>query len=121
MVVRQLKETPQYAFVRSLSFAEPTIFGQGKRDRICTSAFTVHAAKAGASRSTTVDLSNTYQAWTARNFALNGIDGNAHTLERAQRALRPRTHVGAVPTCAQCPPGSRPEAHAAFVPPKPPC
>ena len=48
-----------------------------------TGSFTVHAAKAGASRSTTVDLSNTYQAWTARNFALNGIDGNAHTLERA--------------------------------------
>jgi 23S rRNA (cytosine1962-C5)-methyltransferase len=48
-----------------------------------TGSFTVHAAKAGASGSTTVDLSNTYQAWTARNFALNGIDTNRHALVRA--------------------------------------
>ena len=30
-----------------------------------------------------VDLSNTYQAWTARNFALNGIDAGRHQLLRA--------------------------------------
>jgi 23S rRNA (cytosine1962-C5)-methyltransferase len=30
-----------------------------------------------------LDLSNTYQAWTARNFQLNGIDPVRHTLERA--------------------------------------
>ncbi len=48
-----------------------------------TGSFTVHAALAGASASTTVDLSNTYQAWTARNFALNGIDSRRHTLVRA--------------------------------------
>lgn len=48
-----------------------------------TGSFTVHAARAGASHSTTVDLSNTYQAWTARNFALNGIDASRHTLVRA--------------------------------------
>ncbi len=48
-----------------------------------TGSFTVHAARAGSSRSTTVDLSNTYQAWTARNFALNGIDSGRHTLVRA--------------------------------------
>ncbi len=48
-----------------------------------TGSFTVHAACAGASHSTTVDLSNTYQAWTARNFALNDIDTRRHVLERA--------------------------------------
>jgi len=48
-----------------------------------TGSFTVHAALAGASHSTTVDLSNTYQAWTARNFALNGIDIARHRLVRA--------------------------------------
>jgi len=48
-----------------------------------TGSFSVHAAMAGASHSTTVDLSNTYQAWTARNFALNGIDTRRHTLVRA--------------------------------------
>jgi 23S rRNA (cytosine1962-C5)-methyltransferase len=48
-----------------------------------TGSFSVYAARAGASRSTTVDLSNTYQAWTARNFALNAIDASRHRLERA--------------------------------------
>jgi 23S rRNA (cytosine1962-C5)-methyltransferase len=48
-----------------------------------TGSFSVYAATAGTGRSTTVDLSNTYQAWTARNFALNGIDLKNHALERA--------------------------------------
>ena len=48
-----------------------------------TGSFSVYAARAGARQSTTVDLSNTYQAWTARNFALNGIDNCRHTLVRA--------------------------------------
>jgi 23S rRNA (cytosine1962-C5)-methyltransferase len=48
-----------------------------------TGSFTVHAAGAGAAHSTTVDLSNTYQAWTARNFALNQIDPVRHVLVRA--------------------------------------
>lgn len=48
-----------------------------------TGSFSVYAASAGASASTTVDLSNTYQAWTARNFALNRIDPVRHRLERA--------------------------------------
>ena len=48
-----------------------------------TGSFSVYAAAAGANSSATVDLSNTYQAWTARNFALNGIDLARHTLERA--------------------------------------
>jgi 23S rRNA (cytosine1962-C5)-methyltransferase len=48
-----------------------------------TGSFTVYAARAGASRSTTIDLSNTYQAWTARNLALNHIDSRRHVLVRA--------------------------------------
>ncbi len=48
-----------------------------------TGSFTVYAARAGASRSSTIDLSNTYQAWTARNFALNGMDSSRHVLVRA--------------------------------------
>lgn len=48
-----------------------------------TGSFTVYAARAGASRSTTIDLSKTYLAWTARNLALNGIDPGAHALVRA--------------------------------------
>ncbi len=48
-----------------------------------TGSFSVYAAAAGAGASTTVDLSNTYQAWTARNFALNGIDPGRHRLARA--------------------------------------
>jgi 23S rRNA (cytosine1962-C5)-methyltransferase len=48
-----------------------------------TGSFTVYAAKAGAAGSTTIDLSNTYQAWTARNFEHNGIDARQHRLVRA--------------------------------------
>lgn len=48
-----------------------------------TGSFTVYAARAGASGSTTVDLSNTYLAWAGRNFALNGIDRRRHRLLRA--------------------------------------
>ena len=48
-----------------------------------TGSFSVYAAKAGAASSATVDLSNTYQAWTARNFALNQVDTQRHVLERA--------------------------------------
>jgi 23S rRNA (cytosine1962-C5)-methyltransferase len=48
-----------------------------------TGSFTVHAARAGSDDSTTVDLSNTYQAWTARNLALNGIDASRHRLVSA--------------------------------------
>lgn len=48
-----------------------------------TGSFTVHAAHAGAESSLTIDLSNTYQAWTARNLALNDVDTASHRLERA--------------------------------------
>lgn len=48
-----------------------------------TGSFSVYAANAAARGSATIDLSNTYQAWTARNFALNAIDTRRHLLERA--------------------------------------
>lgn len=38
-----------------------------------TGSFTVYAATAGAQATVTVDLSHTYQEWTARNLNLNGI------------------------------------------------
>lgn len=48
-----------------------------------TGSFTVYAAAGGAVRSTTVDLSNTYQDWARRNFELNGMDLAQHELVRA--------------------------------------
>jgi 23S rRNA (cytosine1962-C5)-methyltransferase len=38
-----------------------------------TGSFTVYAACGGAQSTVTVDMSHTYQDWTARNLALNGI------------------------------------------------
>jgi 23S rRNA (cytosine1962-C5)-methyltransferase len=52
-----------------------------------TGAFTVYAAAGGAEATTSVDLSNTYLEWTARNLALNALPGPAHALVRAD-ALR---------------------------------
>jgi 23S rRNA (guanine2069-N7)-methyltransferase len=48
-----------------------------------TGAFTVYAAAGGAVASDTVDLSNTYLGWAARNFAANGLDRHRHRLIRA--------------------------------------
>ncbi len=48
-----------------------------------TGSFTVYAAAGGAVSSETVDLSNTYQNWSRRNFELNGMDCAHHTLVRA--------------------------------------
>ncbi len=48
-----------------------------------TASFTVYAAAAGAASSVSVDLSNTYLDWAARNLALNAVDRQAHGLERA--------------------------------------
>lgn len=46
-----------------------------------TGAFTVYAACGGAANTVTVDMSHTYQAWTARNLALNNIaTGERHRL-----------------------------------------
>jgi 23S rRNA (cytosine1962-C5)-methyltransferase len=48
-----------------------------------TGSFTVYAAAGGASETTTVDLSNTYLAWTEKNLRLNGLWGPRHHLVRA--------------------------------------
>jgi len=46
-----------------------------------TGSFTVYAAAGGARRTVTVDMSKTYQAWSWRNLALNGLaDPKRHTL-----------------------------------------
>ena len=39
-----------------------------------TGSFTVYAAGGGARRTVTVDMSHTYQAWSRRNLAHNGLD-----------------------------------------------
>jgi 23S rRNA (cytosine1962-C5)-methyltransferase len=48
-----------------------------------TASFTVYAAGGGAASSVSVDLSNTYLEWAARNFGLNGVSTQSHRLERA--------------------------------------
>jgi 23S rRNA (cytosine1962-C5)-methyltransferase len=45
-----------------------------------TGTFSVYAAAGGAARSVTVDMSQTYQRWTRRNFVLNDIDFKRHAL-----------------------------------------
>ncbi|MCY1080832.1 class I SAM-dependent methyltransferase [Archangium lansingense] len=48
-----------------------------------TGAFTVYAAAGGASRTFSVDLSNTYLDWAEDNLALNKLSDPRHTLLRA--------------------------------------
>lgn len=48
-----------------------------------TGSFTVYAGAGGAVSSETVDMSNTYQDWSRRNFELNGLDLGKHKLVRA--------------------------------------
>ena len=49
-----------------------------------TGSATVYAAKGGAASTTTVDMSNTYLEWAAKNFEANGIvEGSQHELLRA--------------------------------------
>jgi 23S rRNA (cytosine1962-C5)-methyltransferase len=45
-----------------------------------TGSFSVYAAAGGAARSVTVDMSQTYQRWTRRNFVLNDLDFKRHRL-----------------------------------------
>ncbi|MES9816286.1 MAG: class I SAM-dependent methyltransferase [Candidatus Thiodiazotropha sp.] len=67
-----------------------------------TGSFSVFAAAGGALATTSVDLSNTYQAWTRRNLALNGFTGDDHRLERSdvfaylERAVRERRLFGLI-------------------------
>ncbi len=48
-----------------------------------TGAFTVYAAAGGATKTTSVDLSATYQDWTAENLKLNGLNGSQHQFMRS--------------------------------------
>jgi 23S rRNA G2069 N7-methylase RlmK/C1962 C5-methylase RlmI len=48
-----------------------------------TGSFSVYAAAGGAASVTSVDLSNTYLAWAARNLSLNGFSGPAYPLVKA--------------------------------------
>lgn len=48
-----------------------------------TGSFTVYAAAGGAAASLTVDMSNTYQDWSRRNFLLNDMNLEDHRLLRA--------------------------------------
>jgi 23S rRNA (cytosine1962-C5)-methyltransferase len=58
-----------------------------------TGSFTVYAAAGGARRTVTVDLSRTYQAWSQRNLALNGLDaaGRHHFVQEDTMAFLERT------------------------------
>ena len=48
-----------------------------------TASATVYAGAGGATRSVSVDLSNTYLDWAAQNLRLNGLDTARHQLLRA--------------------------------------
>ncbi|SFB89255.1 23S rRNA (guanine2445-N2)-methyltransferase / 23S rRNA (guanine2069-N7)-methyltransferase [Microbulbifer thermotolerans] len=48
-----------------------------------TASATVQAALGGCRQSTSVDMSKTYQAWAARNFRRNHLDGRQHQLVEA--------------------------------------
>lgn len=48
-----------------------------------TGSFSVYAAAGGASKTLTVDMSNTYLQWADRNLALNGFSGEEHRLLQA--------------------------------------
>lgn len=52
-----------------------------------TGSATVYAAKGGATSTTTVDMSNTYLDWAARNFERNGLAPDKHELVRADCLL----------------------------------
>jgi 23S rRNA G2069 N7-methylase RlmK/C1962 C5-methylase RlmI len=47
-----------------------------------TASFTVYAAKAGATSSLSIDLSNTYLDWARENLALNHVDPRKHVLQQ---------------------------------------
>jgi 23S rRNA (guanine2445-N2)-methyltransferase / 23S rRNA (guanine2069-N7)-methyltransferase len=51
-----------------------------------TGSATLHAAVAGARKTVSVDLSNTYLAWLEKNLALNGLAEGRHRRERADVA-----------------------------------
>ncbi|HIG41088.1 MAG: bifunctional 23S rRNA (guanine(2069)-N(7))-methyltransferase RlmK/23S rRNA (guanine(2445)-N(2))-methyltransferase RlmL [bacterium] len=48
-----------------------------------TGSFSVHAAKGGARRTLTIDMSNTYLDWARSNMALNGLSAESHRFLQA--------------------------------------
>jgi 23S rRNA (cytosine1962-C5)-methyltransferase len=61
--------------------------GEARRKRVLnlfcyTGTFSVYAAAGGAASTLSVDISNTYLAWSERNFELNGLDPRTNSLER---------------------------------------
>ena len=57
-----------------------------------TGAFSVYAAAGGAAETTSVDLSQTYLDWTARNLALNGFDLTRNKLVRDDAVAYVQNH-----------------------------
>lgn len=73
-----LDHRPTRALIRGLAA------GRKMLNLFCyTASATVYAAAGGATQTMSVDLSNTYLDWAARNFALNGMDTRRHRLVRA--------------------------------------
>ncbi len=69
-------------------FTRARVPGEARGKRVLnlfsyTGAFTVYAAAGGAESTTSVDLSNTYLEWTARNLAVNSLEGRRHVRVRA--------------------------------------
>ncbi len=62
-----------------------------------TSAFSVHAAHAGAAFTKSVDLSNTYTDWSRDNFLLNSLPSSTNEVVRADclKFLRDEVRSGA--------------------------
>ena len=82
-----LDHRPLRAHVRDLA--------RGKRflNLFCyTASVSVYAAAGGASETVSVDLSQTYLDWAARNFALNGFDESQHKLVRADAVDYVQSH-----------------------------
>ena len=68
-----------------------------------TGTATVYAAGAGATASTTVDMSRTYRDWAKRNLALNGLAGPQHGFVQAdclawleEQGAAPRRRYGVI-------------------------
>jgi 23S rRNA (guanine2445-N2)-methyltransferase / 23S rRNA (guanine2069-N7)-methyltransferase len=57
-----------------------------------TGAFSIYAAAGGAAETTSVDLSQTYLDWTARNVALNGFDLTRNKLVRDDAVAYVQNH-----------------------------
>ncbi len=84
-----LDHRPLRAHVRDLA--------RGKRflNLFCyTGSVSVYAAAGGASETVSVDLSQTYLDWAARNLALNGFDQAQHRLVWADAPGYLQTHSG---------------------------